>query len=156
MTEKNWLYINIGGIILFGLFVLLSFVTTDTESTHNVMVLISEILGGLVLISAIVSLLYINSLQQFVPVSIIAFLSAWLVFALGYELGIRPTTELKWLWFVGLYITFIAGFILMRMSYSRIEGPYKLIPAFLLFFNSTFFVFIFFIHILWSLPFFGE
>lgn len=156
MTEKQLLYVNLGGVIAFGLFVLISLVTAGTDSTHGVMVLISELIGGVTLIGAIISLFYIKSDQRFVPVSIISFLSAWLVFAIGYEIGIDSTTNQKWIWFFGSYIVLVAGFILMRLSYAKIQGAYKLLPAFLLFFNSILSVFILFFHIWWNLPFVGK
>ncbi|KHE73217.1 hypothetical protein [Halobacillus sp. BBL2006] len=155
MTEKQWLYVNLGGVIAFSLFVLLSFGTAEAGSAHGVMILISEIVGGLTLVSSILSLLYIKSEQRFISISIVAFLIAWLIYAIGYEIGIDGETKHSWIWFFSLYIILLAGFIVIRICYKRILGLYKLLPPFLLFLNGMLFVFIIFIHIWWHLPFTG-
>ncbi|MBH0228648.1 hypothetical protein [Halobacillus yeomjeoni] len=156
MSEKHWVYTNLGAVITFGLFLTLSFVTLESGSSHDIMILITEIIGGLVLVASIVSIMYIETDQKYVPVSIISFLSAWLVFALGFELGIRSSTPYKWIWFLSLYIIFITGFIFMRKSYTKITGAFKVLPVFLMFINGTFLAFILFIHLWWSLPFAGN
>ncbi|ARI78169.1 hypothetical protein [Halobacillus mangrovi] len=155
MTEKQLLYVNLGGVIAFSLFMLLSFATAEAETAHRVIIVISEVLGGLTLISAIISLSYIKSEQRFVPISIIAFLIAWLIYAIGYEVGIDETTKYSWIWFISLYIILFAGFYIIRNCYKKVLGYYKLLPPFLLFLNGMLFVFLLFIHIWWQLPFSG-
>ncbi|RWZ55278.1 hypothetical protein EQV77_11580 [Halobacillus fulvus] len=153
MTEKHWLYVNMGGIIAFALFLVLSFATIQTDATQNVMIWISEIVGGLLLIAAIISLFYMKSNQKFVPIAILTFLIPWVLFTIGYELGFNEDTSNVWIWFISLYILLIANFILLRISYSRIEGYNKLIPASLLFVQAIFFVFLAFFQVWWLLPF---
>ncbi|MGP4061884.1 hypothetical protein [Halobacillus litoralis] len=153
MTEKQLLYVNMGCVITFGLFLFLSFVTAEADATQGVMILISEIIGGLTLLCAIISLFYIKTDQRYMPVAILTFLIPWILFAIGYELGFDATTDYTWIWFIGLYLLLIAGFILMKTCYSKVLNAYKLVPAFLIFINGILFVYLIFIHIWWSLPF---
>ncbi|MBA2174629.1 hypothetical protein H0266_06860 [Halobacillus locisalis] len=152
VSEKQLLYVNTGLIVVFSAFLFLSFVTVQAVNTQGVMVLISEILGGLSVVSAIISLYYIKSEQKYVPVSMLGFLVPWVIFVIGYEIGINANTTLSWIWFVSLYILIIACFIILRISYNRIIGTFKLIPAFMLFINAIFFVYLVALHIWWSLP----
>lgn len=153
MTEKQLLFVNMASVIVFGVFLFLSFVTAEAESTHDTMVLISEIIGGVTLIGAIISLFYIKSEQKYVSIAIISFLSPWLLFTIGYEAGVNTQTNHIWIGFIAVYIILVASFILLRKSYKRIQGAFKLIPAFLMFINAIFFVFLLFVQIWWLLPF---
>ncbi|SFJ61567.1 hypothetical protein SAMN04487936_10374 [Halobacillus dabanensis] len=153
MTERQLIYGNMGMVITFGLFLFLSFVTAEADATQDVMILISEIVGSITLISAIVSLFYIKSTQRYLPIANLCFLVPWILYAIGFELGFDETTNYSWIWFIGLYLLLITGFIFLRISYRRIEGYFKLLPVFLLFINGIFFVYLIFIHIWWSIPF---
>ncbi|RDY70241.1 hypothetical protein ACJA3J_05520 [Halobacillus sp. SY10] len=153
MSEKNLLYANVGCVILLGLLLFLGFVTAEADATQQVMILISEIIGGITLVVAILSLFYIKSDQRFLPLSILCFLAPWLLYGIGYEVGFDAATPYTWIWFIGLYILLIAGFIFIRIGYKKIEGHYKLVSAFLLFINAIFFVYLIFIQIWWSIPF---
>ncbi|SEH95344.1 hypothetical protein SAMN05192559_10649 [Halobacillus karajensis] len=153
MTEKNFLYTNLGCVITFGLFLFLSLVTAESDATQHVMILISEIIGGITMAAAAASLFYIKSDQKYLPVSILGFLAPWLLYAIGYELGFDGSTNHTWVWFISLYLLLVAGFIFIRYNYRKVEGYFKLVLVFLLFINAIFFVYLLFIHIWWNLPF---
>ncbi|WP_226576597.1 hypothetical protein [Halobacillus litoralis] len=156
MTEKRLLYVNLGSVITFVLFLFLSFVTAETESTHRVMIIICEITGGITFIFAIISLFYIRSDHRYMSVAILAFLSPWLIYALGYEMKLSSDTSYIWTWFISLYLLITAGIVLLRYCYRKVENGLKLAPVFLLFFHAIFIVYLIFIHIWWSLPFIGS
>lgn len=153
MTDRQLIYVNMAFVITFGLFLFLSFVTAEADATQNVMILISEIVGSISLIGAIVSLFYIKNDQRYLPIAILCFLAPWVLYAIGFELGFDETTKYSWIWFICLYLLLIAGFIFLRICYKKIEGYFKLIPVFLIFINAIFFVYLIFIHIWWSIPF---
>lgn len=153
MTERQLLNVNLGCVITFGLFLFLSFVTTEADATQNVMILISEIIGGVALISAIISLFFIKSDLRYLPLSILCFLAPWLVYGIGFEIGFNVDTPHTWLWFIGLYLLLISGFIFLRINYRKLEGYLKLVPVSLMFINGILFVYLIIIHIWWSLPF---
>ncbi len=155
LSKKQWEFTNFGGVIAFGLFLLLSFVTAEADTAHRVMVLFCEVIGAAVVVNAYLSLHHLNGERRFIPFSIMVFLGAWLVYAIGYEIGVEASTNNKWIWFLFLYIVLIAGFVLLRKMYAGLTGPFKLLPIFLLFVNAILFVFILFFNIWWSLPFSG-
>ncbi|MGP4076513.1 hypothetical protein [Halobacillus sp. K22] len=155
MTKKQWEYVNFGGVIAFGVFLLLSFVTAEAGTANRVMVLFCEIIGAALIVGAYLSIHHLNGERRFIPFSIMVFLSAWLVYAIGYEIGVDASTNYKWIWFLFLYIVLIAGFYFLRKMYTGLTGPFKLLPIFLLFINAILFVIILFFNIWWSLPFTG-
>ncbi|SFG43160.1 hypothetical protein SAMN05216353_14237 [Halobacillus alkaliphilus] len=81
MTKKQWEYANFGGVIAFGLFLLLSFVTAEADTVHRVMVLICEVIGAVLAVNAYLSLHYLNGERRFIPFSIMVF---WV---LGWFMG---------------------------------------------------------------------
>ncbi|WLR47687.1 hypothetical protein LC065_19685 [Halobacillus litoralis] len=153
MSEKNLLYANVGCVGLLGLLLFLSFVTAEADATQQVMILISEIIGAITLVVAFLSFYYIRSDQRYLPISVLCFLAPWLLYGIGYEIGFNASTPYTWIWFIGLYILLITGFIFIRIGYKKVEGHYKLVIAFLLFINGIFFVYLIFIQIWWSIPF---
>lgn len=152
MNEKQLLYVNIGLMIGTILFIFLSFATAQSESTHSTMVLISEIIGGLTFISALISLYYIKSDQKYIPVSILSFFVPWIIYMIGHHAGMNEETNFKWIWFISLYILTISGIIFMRSCYNKIQGIFALVPVFLIFINAIFFVFTVVLYIWWSFP----
>ncbi|WP_079480764.1 hypothetical protein [Halobacillus salinus] len=152
MNEKQLLYVNVGLVIGTVLFIISSFATAQSESAHSTMVLISEILGGLTIISAMISLYYIKSDQKYIPIAILSFFVPWIVYVVGHHAGINQDTNFHWIWFVSLYILSISGIILMRISYNAIQGLFALLPVFLMFLNAMFFVYTVVLFVWWSLP----
>ncbi|UOQ43585.1 hypothetical protein MUN89_16960 [Halobacillus salinarum] len=154
LTERKLLLGNLGMIITFGVCLLLSLLLRG--SGQNAMVIISEVIGALTFITAIIAVIYIKSIQKWVPISVIAFLSVWLVFMIGYEAGIHASTPYQWIWFLVFYLVTVTSIVYLRLGYEKVEGNYKLLPAFFLFFNSMLTVSMIFIHIWWNLPFWGK
>ncbi|WP_173917067.1 hypothetical protein [Halobacillus sp. Marseille-Q1614] len=148
MTERQWFLGNIGGISLFGTFLLLSFLTFG----NRVIILMTETIGFLTLTLAGITLYYIRNHKKWLMISIIAFLTPWLIFSIGYEIGITESTNSYWIWFVLFYLGTIAAFVLMKKSYLKIEGLYKLFPVFFIFFNSMLFIYMAVLNFWWFLP----
>ncbi|MFQ3543698.1 hypothetical protein Q7A53_06405 [Halobacillus rhizosphaerae] len=153
MTEKQLLFVNLGGVITFGLFLLLSLLIQNAASTQHVMILLSEIIGGLTFAAAIISIVYMKTRKRWFPVSVLSFLSIWFVYMIGYEIGIDSSSSHSWIWFLIFYITAGVSIYFLKKSYQIMEGNFKLFPAFFMFFNSMLIVYMIFLTIWWNLPF---
>ncbi|MCA0969734.1 hypothetical protein LCM20_03885 [Halobacillus litoralis] len=152
MSEKQLLYVNLGLLSVAILFIFLSFFTVQSESAQGTMILISEIVGGLTVISAGVSIYYIKSDQKYMPVAILSFFVPWILYVIGHHSSIGAETDMNWLWFVSLYILIIVGLVFIRISYNKIEGAFALVPVFLLFINAMFFVYLVILQVWWNVP----
>ncbi|GGF16497.1 hypothetical protein GCM10010954_13900 [Halobacillus andaensis] len=149
MTERQWIWINVGNIIAFLMFVLLSL---STEGQRAIVVL-TETIGVLALVFAIITLIYGKAEFKWFAVCGIACLAPWVVFAIGYETGITATTNYYHLGFMLFYIVMIASIVFLKISFQKLHDEFKLIPVFLLFFHAILLIYIMVIHIWWLLPF---
>ncbi|MFC7062701.1 hypothetical protein [Halobacillus seohaensis] len=149
MSEKQWIWINLGGILTFGLFLLISLITRG----QNALVVMTEIIGFITLIFAIITFIYIKNDNRWLCISIIAYTIPWIVFGVGYEIGIEESMNNFNLWFAIFYGFIIASFVFMQRSYHNLTNIFKLVPAFFLFFHSILLLYMVVLHIWWLLPF---
>ncbi|UOR13277.1 hypothetical protein [Halobacillus amylolyticus] len=153
MTERHWLWINLGGVIAFGLLTLISLCTAINGPAQVTLVVISEIIGILTFIFAILTLFYIKDRQRWFAISILSFMGVWIAYGIGYEIGIDAQTNNSWIWFYLYYVVFIASVVLLRFSYTKIKGLFKLAPVFFIFFNAMLTLYMITIHTWYLLPF---
>ncbi|SIS47138.1 hypothetical protein [Salimicrobium flavidum] len=152
MKEKNWLWLVITGVSLFGLFIFLSVVTMNTDTVQRVFVIISEVLGVLTLSFAIAAWMKDNT-RPWVYIGTVAFLCSWIMIAVAYEIGLSANTDNGWVWFLFYYIIAISGIVVMRLSSGKVFGKETLLPISMLFVAGIQLVYVLAVHIIWSLPF---
>ncbi len=152
MEERYWLWINLGGVSAFGLFILISLCTAINGPAQGALVIISEIIALLSFIFAGVTLYYIKDRQRWFAVSVLSFIGVWIAFGIGYEVGVDQDTNNGWIWFYLYYVVFIASLVLLRYSYAKIKGLFKLAPVFFIFFNAMLTLYMVTIHIWFMLP----
>ncbi|MFC7320120.1 hypothetical protein [Halobacillus campisalis] len=148
MSARQWVWINLGGVFAFGLFFVLSLITRG----HTAFVVLTEIIGLATLGFAIAAIVYKKKDLRWLAISIISYMTPWLVFAIGHEAGVNASSTLKGLWFFPFYITIVAGMFFIKRSYHYLEGLFKLLPAFFLFFHSILLLYMIALHIWWVLP----
>ncbi|UOQ92679.1 hypothetical protein MUO14_20010 [Halobacillus shinanisalinarum] len=153
MTERHWLWMNLGGVSAFGLFILISLCTAINGPAQGAIVVISEIIGILIFIFAVLTLFYIKDRQRWFAISILSFVGVWIAFGIGYEMSIDAQTNNSWIWFYLYYVAFIASIVLLKFSYAKIRGLFKLTPIFFIFFNAMLTLYMVTIHIWYLLPF---
>ncbi len=139
---------SIGSLCLFAAFLLLSFITFG----NRVIITLAEIIGILTLIYTGTAIYYIRNKKKWLLIATAAFLIPWLIYSIGYEIGITMSTNLYGIWFVLFYAVMIASFIFMKKSYPRIQGLYKLFPVFFIYFNSMLLLYMAALNVWWLLP----
>ncbi|MFG6149591.1 hypothetical protein [Halobacillus sp. B23F22_1] len=149
MTERQWIWINVGNVIAFLTFVLLSLSTGGQRA----IVVLTETMGVLALVFAIITVIYRKSEYKWFALCAIAYLAPWAVFAIGYETGITAASSYYHLGFLFFYIVMIASIVFLKISFQKLHEQFKLMPVFLLFFHAILLLFVMVIHIWWLLPF---
>ncbi|SDJ41922.1 hypothetical protein [Salimicrobium halophilum] len=152
MKEKNWLWLVVAGVSLFGIFVILSVVTLNTDTVQRVFVILSEVFGVVTLAFSIWGWVKIPS-QKWLYIAPVAFLGSWLMIGIAYEIGFDATMDHGWVWFLVYYIVAVASSVLLRFSIGKTEGKQALMPISMLFVQSIQIVYVIIIHIIWMLPF---
>ncbi|SEB20527.1 hypothetical protein SAMN05421743_12816 [Thalassobacillus cyri] len=150
--RKEQLFLsNVWSIAAFGLFMLFTFTVAGTDTALRVMVILTEVIGVLALGAAIFGILYLSGEQQWFSIANVSFLSVWVIFAIGYEIGLSEPMNNYWLLFITYYIFFIASIVFIRLAYTRIAGVYKVVPPVFMFVNALLTVYMAFLNMWWAL-----
>ncbi|WP_347861281.1 hypothetical protein U0355_11435 [Salimicrobium sp. PL1-032A] len=152
MKDKHWLWLLVAGVSLFGLFIVLSIVTVDTETSQRVFVIFSEIIGLATLALAIWGWVYRSS-EKWLYLATIVFLSGWLMLGIAYEIGLDSSTEYGLVWFIIYYAVAIISIVVLKISIGKTETRKTLFPVTLSFVQGIQLAYIIVIHIIWTLPF---
>ncbi|MFD1017649.1 hypothetical protein [Thalassobacillus hwangdonensis] len=151
MNEDLILKINIWGAIVFVLFLFLDIILIGTETAFNVFALLTAIIGLIVLISAVVGTVLIINEDKWVAISIVAFLSVWVMFSIGYILGFDEPFMNYRSFFITYYIIFVVSAVFMRIAFKKIITVFKILPGVFLFINALITLYIVFMHMWWVL-----